>query len=43
MERIVHDDWSIRLGENISDQSDKHWAALLAERLLMIISTKLSI
>ena len=29
--RILHDDWSIRLGENISEQALKHLAAVLLD------------
>ena len=29
MVRIRHDDWSVRLGENRSDQPLKHLAAML--------------
>ena len=29
MVRILHDDWSIRLGENRSDQPIKHLEAML--------------
>ena len=31
MERIPHDDWSVGLRENRSDQAFKHLAAMLGE------------
>ena len=31
VERILHDDWSIRLGENRSEQTLKHMAAMLKD------------
>ena len=32
MVRALHDDWSIRLGENRSDQTVKHLAAVLVSK-----------
>ena len=40
MERILHDDWSIRFGENRSDQLLKHLAAMHTVKTLSIAYSK---
>ena len=43
MERILHDDWSVRLGENRSDQPFKHLADMLCNALFDVYLEALSI
>ena len=42
MERVLHDDWLIRLGENSSVQSLEHLPAMLSSATPKLFSRKIS-